>query len=34
MGIRRDGMRNEVDKRSLKGGRGKEVSPARGAKRG
>ena len=34
MGIRRGGMWGEVNRRSLKGGRGKEASPARGAKRG
>ena len=34
MGIRRGRMWDKVDRRSLNGGRGKEASPARGAKRG
>ena len=33
MGIRRGWKWNEVDRRSLRGGWGKEVSPARGAER-
>ena len=34
MGLKRGGMWGEVDRRPLKGGRRKELSPARGAKRG